>query len=259
VLRIDLATLAVSHLVPGGSAVGLGLGFQLLTDAGVDGVDAASAKATQAVGSALVLNVLLWAALAASIAIHGFSPVYGPVAVVGLLLLSVAAGALVVMRTRERAAARLLGRYVGRLPGLTPVAVEAAVVSAAHYIRDFTSNRRQLLTTAALAAANWLLDAFALWSCVRAFGHTLGLDGLLVPYGIANVLAALPFTPAGIGVVEAFLIPALVGFKVPRGTAILGVLAWRGLSFLAPIPLGLAAYLGLPTARSLPRPQSSTR
>ena len=59
------------------------------------------------------------------------------------------------------------------------------------------------------------------------------------------VLAALPVTPAGVGVVEAFLIPSLVGFGVPRGSAILGVLAWRALSFLAPIPIGLAAYLSL--------------
>jgi len=80
-----------------------------------------------------------------------------------------------------------------------------------------------------------------------AFGHALGPVGLLVPYGIANVLAALPITPAGLGIVEAFMIPALVGFSVPRGTAILGVLAWRGLNFLAPIPVGLAAYLSLPT------------
>ncbi len=35
-----------------------------------------------------------------------------------------------------------------------------------------------------------LLDAAALWGCVRAFGHTLGPGGLLVCYGIAGVLAA---------------------------------------------------------------------
>jgi uncharacterized membrane protein YbhN (UPF0104 family) len=38
------------------------------------------------------------------------------------------------------------------------------------------------------------------------------------------VLAAVPITPAGLGIVEAFLIPAVVGFNVPRGVAILGVL-----------------------------------
>ena len=40
VLRIDLSTLAASHIVPGGSAAGAGLGYRLLTDAGVRGTDA---------------------------------------------------------------------------------------------------------------------------------------------------------------------------------------------------------------------------
>lgn len=247
VLRIDLSTLAVSHVVPAGSAVGLGLGYQLLTDAGVTGVDAAAAKATQAVGSALVLNMMLWVALAASIVLHGLSPVYGPVAVVGLVLMSSAVAVVAAMRTRADPIARWMGKVIGRLPRLDADKVEAAIISAFRYLRDFLSDPRQLGTTVGWAAANWLLDALALWCSVRAFGHALGPVGLLVPYGIANVLAALPITPAGLGIVEAFMIPALVGFSVPRGTAILGVLAWRGLNFLAPIPLGLAAYLSLPS------------
>lgn len=247
VLRVDLATTAVSHLVPGGSAAGLGLGYQLLTDAGVPGVDAAAAKATQAVGSAAILNVILWAALVSSIALHGVSAVYGTVALAGLVLLSVAAGLLIGMRTRRDQISAWLGRTLGRLPFLEAERVRVAVCDAAAYLDNFTADRPLLARASLLAAANWLLDALALWACVRAFGHTLGPDGALVPYGIANVLAALPITPAGLGVVEAFLIPALVGFSVPRGVAILGVLAWRALSFVLPIPVGLAAYVSLPS------------
>lgn len=246
-MRIDLATLAVSHVVPAGSAVGLGLGYRLLTAAGVRGGDAVFAKATQAIGSAVVLNILLWLALVVAIPLHGFSPVFGTAAVAGVFLLA-GAGVLVVLLTRaeDRVAARLAD-LLGRLPRLSPDRVRAAVLSTSAHLRRFTSDRQLLVQTAWLATANWLLDAGALWACVRAFGHTLGPDGLLVAYGIAGVLAALPFTPAGIGVVEAFLIPTLVGFGVPRGIAILGVLAWRGLNFLLPIPIGFLAYLTLPT------------
>jgi uncharacterized protein (TIRG00374 family) len=127
--------------------------------------------------------------------------------------------------------------------------VEGAVRRAAAQLRAFTADPRLLWRTVSLAALNWLLDAAALWSCVRAFGHTLGPDGLLVPYGVAAVAAALPITPAGLGVVEGLLIPALVSFRVPRGVAILGVLAWRALNYLLPIPAGGLAYLSLPTAR----------
>jgi uncharacterized protein (TIRG00374 family) len=87
---------------------------------------------------------------------------------------------------------------------------------------------------------NWLLDAVALWCSVRAFGHSLGPVGLAVAYGLANVAAALPFTPRALGIVEGILVPTLVAFQTTRGIAMLGVLTWRLFSFWIPTPIGLA-------------------
>jgi uncharacterized protein (TIRG00374 family) len=248
VLGIDLSTLAASHIFPGGSAVGLGLGYRLLTRAGVRGPAALFTKTAQAVGSAVVLNLLLWAALVASIPLHGFSPVYGPVALAGVVLMTTAAVLLWLLLRGEATIADRLAGMLGRLPKLSPDRVRRAILTGVDHLRAFAGDRRLLLAAGGLAAANWLLDAGALWSCVRAFGHTLGPDGLLVPYGIAAVLAALPITPAGLGVVEASLIPALVGFSVPRGIAILGVLSWRAINFLLPIPVGALSYVLLERA-----------
>lgn len=248
VLGIDLSTLAASHVFPAGSAVGLGLGYRLLTRAGVRGPAAVFTKTAQAVGSAVVLNLLLWAALVASIPLHGFSPVYGPVALAGVVLMTAAAVLLWLLLRGEAAIADRLARLLGRLPRLDPNRVRTAIVTGVDHLRAFAGDRRLLFTAGLLAAANWLLDAAALWACVRAFGHTLGPDGLLVPYGIAAVLAALPITPAGLGIVEASLIPALVGFSVPRGIAILGVLSWRAINFLLPIPIGALSYVLLQRA-----------
>jgi uncharacterized protein (TIRG00374 family) len=249
VLRIDLSTLAVSHTVPAGSAVGLGLGYRLLTAAGVPGPAAATSKATQAVGSAVVLNVLLFGGLVSAVTLHGFTSAYGVAAAVALGLLLFAVVATAVLTRHDREAADLAGRVLGKLPFLSGERVRDAVRAAAAYLATLGADRRKLFEVALLAAANWLLDAGALWACVRAFGHSLGPGGAIVPYAIANVLAAIPFTPGGLGIVEAFLIPALVGFSVPRATAILGVLAWRALNFLLPIPVGFAAYLTMPTAK----------
>ena len=74
VFRIDLSTLGVSHVVPGGSAVGAGLGFDLLTRSGVSGPNAAFALGAQSVGSAVVLNVVLWLGVTVSIHSPGFDP-----------------------------------------------------------------------------------------------------------------------------------------------------------------------------------------
>ncbi len=46
-LRIDLATMAVSHITPAGSVVGVGLGYRLLSRSGVSPAKAISGKAVQ--------------------------------------------------------------------------------------------------------------------------------------------------------------------------------------------------------------------
>src|SRR5205807_6635296 len=78
-----------------------------------------------------------------------------------------------------------------------------------------------------------------------AFGHLATPYGLLVAYGLANVLAVVPITPGGLGIVEGVLVPTLVGFGSPRGIAILGVITYRLVNFWLPIPVGALAYLSL--------------
>src|SRR6266542_931382 len=86
-LRIQLSTLAISHVVPGGSAAGGALGFRLLTKNGLRGTDAAFVMATQGMGSAVVLNIILWVGLVISIPLRGYNPLYAFAAVLGVLLI----------------------------------------------------------------------------------------------------------------------------------------------------------------------------
>ena len=81
-VRIELASAAVSHTVPGGTAAGTALGFRLMTQAGVPGADAGFAVGVRGIGSSLVLNVLLWLALVAWIPVNGFS---SQVSIVGIV------------------------------------------------------------------------------------------------------------------------------------------------------------------------------
>jgi uncharacterized protein (TIRG00374 family) len=66
-----------------------------------------------------------------------------------------------------------------------------------------------------------------------------------VAYGLANVAAALPITPGGLGVVEGVLVPTLVAFGTPAAVAVLAVVAYRLVSFWVPIPVGFASYARL--------------
>jgi hypothetical protein len=84
---------------------------------------------------------------------------------------------------------------------------------------------------------------------IAAYGHLTRPIDLFVAYGVANVLAAVPITPGGLGIVEAVAASSLIGFGVPATTAWLGVISWRLFNFWVPIPVGAGAYLSLRVRR----------
>jgi putative heme transporter len=245
VLRIDLATLSVSHLVPGGGAAGSALCYRLLAQAGLERGDAAFALATQGIGSAVVLNLLLWIGLVISIPLRGFSPLYGSAAVAGVFVIGSFSVLVLLLMKGEARAARIIRVVARHVPFFHEEAVHRLVHRLAARLRALIADRRLLYSAIGWAAANWLLDAASLWVFLWAYGSRVDIDGLLVSYGLANVLAAIPLTPGGLGVVEAVLTSSLVGFGTPRGVAILGVISWRLVNFWLPIPAGGLAYLSL--------------
>jgi uncharacterized protein (TIRG00374 family) len=250
-LRIDTTTLGVSHMVPGGAATAGALRFRLLRDAGVSGPDAALGAAVQGVGSAVVLNVLLWIALVVSIPIRGVNVLYAVAAGCGAAL--IAAGALgVVLLTRGREWSVRLIRALP-LPFVSSDSAERAVRTVAARLVELGRDRRMLLQAIGWATLNWVLDAAALWVFVQAYGYRVGLDGLVVSYGLANVVAVLPLTPGGLGLVEGVLVPTLVGFGAPRGIALLGVVSYRLVNFWLPIPAAALAWVSLRGGSRLPR------
>ncbi len=244
-LRIQLTTLSVSHCAPGGSATGAALGYRLMTNLGVAPSDVGFALGMQGIGSAIVLNILLWVALIVSIPVWGFSAVYLLAAGVGALLLIAALLLLLSFTRGEARVGAALERFGNRVPFIDGAALRRSFVQVAKRLTELNQRRSVLIWAGVWAAANWLLDAASLAVFVGAFGHWVNPDGLLVAYGLAYVLAAIPITPGGLGVVEATLTSLLVGFGTPRGVATLGVVAYRLVNFWLPIPLGGFTYLSL--------------
>ncbi|MDQ6617740.1 MAG: YbhN family protein [Actinomycetota bacterium] len=244
-LRVQLSTLGFSHVAPGGAAAGSPLGYRLLTHAGVDGPEAGFALATQGMGSAIVLNALLWLALVVSIPVNGFNPIYLTAAIVGVVAIGAFALLVVTLTRGEERSAAVLSTIATHIPLVDHETVTELVHRVAERLRELGTDRRLLLRAAGWAAANWLLDAASLWVFVAAYGYRVSIVGLLVAFGLANVLAAIPITPGGLGVIEAVLTSTLVGFGTPSTVAILGVATYRLLNFWLPIPLGALAYLSL--------------
>ncbi|MGH9044454.1 MAG: lysylphosphatidylglycerol synthase transmembrane domain-containing protein [Acidimicrobiales bacterium] len=246
ILRINMASLAVSHVVPGGTAPGTAVGYRLLTDADVSGSTAGLGLATQGAGSALVLNAIFWLALIVSIPLRGFNPLYGIAAIAGVVLIAAFAGTIIFLTRGRTRAVRWIEVLARRLPFVNPKAVSEMLTRLADRVRVLLKDKALLRHAVIWAAANWLLDAASLWVFLFAFDSkpVLPID-LLVAYGLANILAVIPITPSGLGVVEGVLIPTLVGFNVPRTTAIFGVIGYRLINFWLPIPIGGASYLSL--------------
>jgi uncharacterized protein (TIRG00374 family) len=244
-LRIQLSTLAISHVVPGGSAAGAALGFRLLTRHGLRGTDAAFVMATQGMGSAVVLNILLWVGLVVSIPLRGYNPLYAIAAVLGVLLIGGFSTLVVLLVRGQVRAAGIMRAASRRLPFLDEDKVGEVVLRLAGRLQTL-ARQPQLVRRAVLWDVGfWLCTATALWLFVSAFGHRVPVDGLIVSFGLAYVMAAVPITPAGLGVVEVVLVSLLTFFGAPVGAATLGVVLYRLVNFWLPIPLGALAYLSL--------------
>jgi uncharacterized protein (TIRG00374 family) len=71
----------------------------------------------------------------------------------------------------------------------------------------------------------------------------VGLPEALAVFAFARLLTAIPFTPGGLGVIELALITGLAAAGGPRASVAAAVLTFRALTYVLPIPIGLATYV----------------
>jgi hypothetical protein len=257
--RIELVAAAVAHVVPAGTLGTAAFGFRLFTAERVPAHETAVMLTVKSVGSALVMNALLWVSLVILIPVAGFQPIYVSVAIAGMVLLLVAGGLLLGV-TRGAAPASRLVRAIGdKIPGLSGERAERAIREANRSLSVLARKKRVLAGSMLWAGLNWLLDAASLWCFVAAFGKLVNPVELFAAYGIATVVGMVPVTPGGLGVIDSLAPLLLVGFGIPRNIATLGVIGWRLVNFWLPIPVGAISYATLKTRSRLPgEPQPSS-
>ena len=243
--RIDLADLAVNHTVPGGGTTSAAARFRLLTRCGVQSEDALSAATVQVVGANLVLAGLFGLGL---LTVHGASAGGRYLTIAGAVVLVLLALSIAVLTVLDRhlAGAVHAVRAVARAVRIvSPASAEQFVRTIAGEVQMLRRDPRRLVAAVVLAALRYVLDAACLWLFLAAFGHVLHPAELLLAYSLANLVALVPLTPGGLGLVEGVLVPMLVAFGAPDHAALLGVLSWRLVQFWLPIPAGGLAYLSL--------------
>ncbi|HEY6471419.1 MAG TPA: YbhN family protein [Acidimicrobiales bacterium] len=250
VFRINMSALAISHTLPGGTVPGTAASYRLLTESDVPGSTAAFGLAAQGIGSAVVLNLIFWLALLISIPLQGYNPAYGFGAILGVLLLGIFAGLVFLLTRGERQASVFVKKVADRLPFVRAETVTALLQKVVDRMKILFANPELVVKAGIWAAANWILDAASLWVFLLAFGAHVSPIDVLVAYGLANIVAVIPLTPSGLGVIELTIIAVLKGFGVPSGVAAAGVLSWRLVNFWLPIPFGGVSYLSLRFGRT---------
>lgn len=245
VFRIQLATKALTNVVPGGSAAGPALGYRLLLLAGEEKASAGFALALVGLGSAALLNVILWITLIVSIPFSGVRPGYVTIALVGVVVLAGFFGLLFAAIRGADRAELIIGRLAARFRFIDADRSATFIRRFGGRAEELAGKPRLLARLAMWGSANWLIDATALWVFLLAFGVRMRPDAVLVAFCLANITAAIPITPGGLGLFEAALGAALGLFGAPIAEGALAISAYRLAAYWLPIPVGGMSYLSL--------------
>ncbi len=116
----------------------------------------------------------------------------------------------------------------------------------------FSADRRTLPVVAVLTVLIWTTEALRLLFVVDSLGFdiSLGISGAFFVALVASLLTAVPFTPAGLGIVEAGIVGLLtVVYQADPNEAAAIALVDRAISVLSVIVLGFIAYLLSPKTK----------
>jgi len=256
------ASTSLQTFAPGGAAVGVGISFGILRTLGVGAGAAGFAVAVVGVWSQVTIFVYPVIGVALLLATGELT---GPVAVVaaasGAAALIAAGFAAYALRSRAAAVqiARPLVRAAGGVARFFRRQPPRWDVEALLRLREerlgLLRRRWPALTLGTLA--NQLTAYVLLDLSLRAVGvslHELSLAETFLAWSVGRLIASLPLTPGGIGVVELGLIGTLVGFGGGHAHVVAAVLLYRGLIVVPTLIAGALAFLGWRARGVRPKP-----
>lgn len=235
---LTLASQAIINSLPGGNAVATVYGFRWFRRLGAnDSLAIWSLVATVVVGViSLALVATAGLCMAAS---YGASLDLVPVTV-GVLLVTVALGALFLYHRPQRALASWLLRASRRVTGRELARLEARLSKFLSQVTTFRLSGRDVVAVLSWGVGNWVFDCACFACSFLAVGVGIPWKGLLLSYGAGQLAANLPITPGGLGVVEGSITIALVAFGGSRLSTVEAVLIYRLISFWAQLVVGWA-------------------
>jgi putative heme transporter len=248
-LRMDLAGSALSQVVPGGAAVNVATQYGMLRNWGFEGRPVVLAVSLTTLWSQFATFVFPVLAIALLSLDGGHDVTLRTVALAGLVIVAILAGALVAVLWSPRMAKRLGDKTANIATRLNAIVHKGPVQWDGDDLVRYRSNAIDLLRHrwAALTAAtvaNQLTVFLVLVVSLRALEITrseVDVVEAFAAWSLVRALGSIPITPGGVGVQEIALSGALVGFGAPNAAAVAATLLYRSLTFLPSVELGLAA------------------
>ncbi len=241
----QLAGNAISLIVPGGAAFGAATQYRMLVASGSDTgtVAGLTAFSLLGIGGLLALPVFVLPAILAGTPIRSGLEHTALLGVAAFVLFA-GFGAIVLItdgpiRWAGRAAQSVHNRLKRTRPAMT--GLPDRLVVERNRIRDVLGQRWKAAML--LSSGRLFFDYGTLLACIRATGARPNPSLVLVAYSVAKLLALLPITPGGLGIVEAGLSALLILANVPGTDAVVATLAYRIISYWLPIFVGPVAYV----------------
>jgi uncharacterized protein (TIRG00374 family) len=241
----QLAGNAAGNVVPGGAATAGAFAYRLLVRAGVQRENVAAGLASVSIANTTV--ILAFPVLALPAILGGTQAPKGLLTTAyigaGAFVLAVLAGLAGFLWDRPL---ELLGRAIDALLRLLPSKRDAhgsgeRLLAQRDGLRDAFGARWPFAVCAVIAKPGF--DYLGLLCCLAAVGARPDPSLVVLAYSGAMLLALIPFTPGGLGFVEAGLTGLLTLAGASAHQAVVATLAYRLLVFWLPLPLGGIAYL----------------
>jgi hypothetical protein len=237
---------AVTNVLPAGDVAGAGVQYQMLAMGGINADSAAGGLAAASIIGLAGLFMLPVCVVPAILGGLPVSPGLEHAAYLGLagFVLIVAFGA-VLLTTNALLSwlARTTQRLLNSIPKRksTTKDLPERLIAERNLVRSNLGRRWR--EAVLLIGGRIGFDYFALLCALRATGANPNAPLVLLAYAATAVIALVPLTPGGLGIVEASLSGLLVLAGVGSASAIIATLAYRLVTYWLPIFAGGGVYV----------------
>ena len=236
---LTLANDAIANTVPGEPAVSSAYRYRYYRRRGASGASAGWTIFTILIAQAIGMSLLLL--LGVLVALAGSTTAIGAGVTVAGLAIVVGAGAILVRRDLVLRLASALVRGAQRITGHPRENAGARIEATLQRMREIPLSPGATVAVVAIAAAVWWCDFLCLLCSFRAVHSPIPWHGVLLAYGVAQVVGSLPIVPGGFGIVEGSLAVVLVAYGAGRVPAVSAALAYRVVNFWLAIAVGWLA------------------